>query len=173
YIHFFPTFLFLTFFFNIFRVTRQQALSLWLPPTLSRYPQLTTQLLTNFENSPEGWVATMSVLKTTRSIGMLDLEKNILQKKKIESSNMDESNKYSDKITNLISDSPEQSFYCLKDIIQKIEFGLCHIDEMVRAEAFDLICRTQKTSEPFSESESTLIKHFFTYNMNIDSTFFR
>ena len=134
-------------------MVRQNALTLWLPVTIRQYPNIYVDLLNQcLESTPEGWLTRMAILKVARACGndqILDISLRISVK-----------NEGVDNVASV----PVSSL---------LGYAVSHIDETVRSEALAFLCHTKKASHPVTQEEATLIKEFFSLNMNIDSAPFR
>ncbi|XP_068212279.1 tRNA (32-2'-O)-methyltransferase regulator THADA-like [Palaemon carinicauda] len=149
------------------RVVRQNALTLWLPPTVQRYPYIHNTLLDKcIQLSAEGWLARMAVLKVARVYGSVDIDENM----KFSILKEEDDDPY------CLGVKKKAKNYCDVEsvpFLTAIRYTISHADEMVRSEALTFLCRTKKSSQPVTQMESELLKEFFTLNMNIDSAPFR
>ncbi|KAG7155186.1 Thyroid adenoma-associated protein-like 1 [Homarus americanus] len=166
------------------RLTQQNVRSLWLPPTLRQYPRIYLELLSGCEDTTGGWVARMAILRVARSLGSLSLKEHdtALDHEELSNLHVQKSfsslNAYSEIKGSSSSVSVENEYYIKKQVINLcvlsyLKPALSHLDETVRGEALSFLCHTRKASEPVSLEESSYLKWFFKYNMNIDSAPFR
>ncbi|KAK7077950.1 hypothetical protein SK128_011826, partial [Halocaridina rubra] len=174
-----------THFFTVFvdalhstdKMSRQNALMLWLPVTIRQYPDIWTHLIGFCHSSNEGLIVKMTTMRIARMNGLIDLNENI-------EINVKENMKYGLKENVTVDDGnipvvvqklPED--ICdskhLSSIISHLHHAVSCIDESIRSEALGFLCHTKKASEPVSSLEAELLKEFFALNMNVDSAPFR
>ncbi|KAK3863684.1 hypothetical protein Pcinc_030571 [Petrolisthes cinctipes] len=172
------------------RLTRQYALSLWLPPTLRQYPSAFKEFLSGCKNTTGGWVAKMAILRVVRSNGLVDVDE-VLENENRETEHKDSLDR---NCTSLKSDTGDERqhwpgvIYCNEassdntcgskaftspTLIPTVCAALKHVDENVRGEALAFLCLTRKASHPLSSQEANCLRSFFESNANIDSAPFR
>ncbi|KAK4313494.1 hypothetical protein Pmani_015156 [Petrolisthes manimaculis] len=172
------------------RLTRQHALSLWLPPTLRQYPSAFQEFLSGCKNTTGGWVAKMAILRVVRSNGLVDVDE-VLKNENRETEHKDSLDR---NCTSLKSDTGDERqhwpgvIYCNETssdntcgskaftsptLMPTVCAALKHVDENVRGEALAFLCLTRKASHPLSSQEANCLRSFFESNANIDSAPFR
>ncbi|XP_045130483.1 uncharacterized protein LOC123515715 [Portunus trituberculatus] len=149
------------------RLTQQHLLSLWLPPTLKKYPGIHWALLASCSNTTPGWLSRMALLRTARSVGALELGEQGSSAFSVSCGNTYERSSM-EAASNSKESETEEAL-----IMPHIHTALSHRDENVRLEALSLLCHTQKTSQPVSHFETVCLQNFLRWNMNIDSAPFR
>ncbi|KAK8399797.1 hypothetical protein O3P69_003670 [Scylla paramamosain] len=153
------------------RLIQQHLLSLWLPPTLKKYPGIHWALLASCSSTTPGWLSRMALLRTARSVGALELGEEGSSAFSLSSDNTHEKSRMKTASDSKGGDSESENEEAL--ILLHIHTALRHRDENVRLEALSLLCHTQKTSQPVSHFETVCLQNFLRWNMNVDSAPFR
>ncbi|XP_076060588.1 tRNA (32-2'-O)-methyltransferase regulator THADA-like isoform X2 [Oratosquilla oratoria] len=147
--------------------------SLWLPVTLKKFPNLLYKLLSHCNSGEKRVEAFASLIKVARMQGCLDLfgdrseydKEKLLQNNVTSKIHLDDNSEMMDMKSQ--HDTDNTRFY---EIIRE---ALYHEDESVRGDALAVVCQTPKASQPLCQEEASLLKEFFKWNMNIDSSPFR